>query len=254
PAVAHVLEALTDEMTARYRRRGGHTPLTVVIDEVPSITLHCKRGWETHYPQLVFEGRKVALRTFILTQSAQVKPLGLEGKGDLRESLLFVYLGAFAVEHCPASAAQRFPAAIEWWGQVRAIDTTPLPAYARLPVPEQARWEPPMSADTPVPLAADNDDGDTPSGWFDALCGPGSTAGTDAETGDVGTGSAPGSGPGSVNPADPDGISEEAALVWMMRRGASINHLLSVIGGNKQAAREYLRQLATKHNLPEKYR
>jgi hypothetical protein len=31
-------------MTARYQTHGPHPPLTVLIDEVPSITLHGKRA------------------------------------------------------------------------------------------------------------------------------------------------------------------------------------------------------------------
>lgn len=138
-AIGQALARLTDEMTRRYQQRGPHTPLHVVIDEVPSITLHIKREWETHYPQLVFEGAKAGIKTWILTQSAQVRPLGLEGKGDLRDSLLFLYLGPFAIERCPACATQPYPAAIEYRGKIQPIDTSPLPVYARLPVDEQAR-------------------------------------------------------------------------------------------------------------------
>jgi hypothetical protein len=122
------------------------------MDEVPSITLHCKRDWETHYPQLVFEGAKANIKTWVLTQSAQVRPLGLEGKGDLRDSLLFLYLGEQALERCPACATQAYPAAIEYRGTIQPIDTSPLPVYARLPVAEQARWlwQPPAPPRSPI--------------------------------------------------------------------------------------------------------
>ena len=189
PAIGQTLAALTAEMNRRYRRSGPHPPLAIVIDEVPSITLHLKREWETHYPQLVFEGAKVRLKTWVLTQSAQVKPLGLEGKGDLRDSLLFLYLGPFAVEQCPACAGQTYPAAIEHHGQVHAIDTAPLPVYAQLPVLEEARWH--------VPTAApDMPDRDTaPAEDADAHEPPATTAPTDtppADTAaDAGVGIAP---------------------------------------------------------------
>jgi hypothetical protein len=153
-AIGQALAALTDEMTRRYRQRGPHTSLHVVMDEVPSITLHCKRDWETHYPQLVFEGAKANIKTWVLTQSAQVRPLGLEGKGDLRDSLLFLYLGPFALERCPACATQPYPAAIEHRGEVRPIDTSPLPVYARLPVDEQARWAVQPGRGDPEPVQA----------------------------------------------------------------------------------------------------
>jgi hypothetical protein len=151
-AIGQALAALTDEMTRRYQQRGPHPPLNVVIDEVPSITLHIKREWETHYPQLVFEGAKAGIKSWVLTQSAQVRPLGLEGKGDLRSSLTWLYLGEQAIERCPASASQPYPAAIEHRGEVRPIDTSPLPVYARLPVAEQAQWvwQTPESPRSPI--------------------------------------------------------------------------------------------------------
>ncbi len=148
-AIGQALSRLTDEMTRRYQQRGPHTPLTVVIDEVPSITLHLKRDWETHYPQLVFEGAKAGIKTWILAQSGQVRPLGLEGKGDLRSSLTWLYLGAQAIERCPACATQAYPAAIEHRGEVRPIDTSPLPVYARLSVDEQAQWAVPSAGNNP---------------------------------------------------------------------------------------------------------
>jgi len=161
PAIGQALAGLTDEMNRRYRRPGPHPPLAVIIDEVPSITLHRKREWETHYPQLVFEGAKVRLKTWILTQSAQVKPLGLEGKGDLRDSLLFLYLGPFAIEQCPACAHQPYPAAIEHRGRIQPIDTTPLPIYAQLPVAPTAAWPIPTAApDMPDPDSAPAEDAD----------------------------------------------------------------------------------------------
>lgn len=157
-AIEQALADLTDEMNRRYRRPRPHPPLVAVIDEVPSITLHRRRAWETHYPQLVFEGAKVQITTWVLTQSAQVKPLGLEGKGDLRDSLLFLYLGPFAVEQCPACAGQPYPAAIEHHGQVHAIDTTPLAVYAQLPVPEEAQWHAPTAAPHEPPATAPAED------------------------------------------------------------------------------------------------
>jgi hypothetical protein len=102
----------------------------------------------------VFEGAKAGIKTWVLTQSAQVRPLGLEGKGDLRDSLLFLYLGPFALERCPACATQTYPAAIEYRGEVRPIDTSPLPVYARLPVDEQARWAVQPARGDPEPVQA----------------------------------------------------------------------------------------------------
>jgi hypothetical protein len=127
-AIGQTLARLTDEMTRRYQQRGPHPPLNVVIDEVPSITLHIKREWETHYPQLVFEGAKAGIKTWVLTQSAQVRPLGLEGKGDLRSSLTWLYLGEQAIERCPACAAQPYPAAADH--RLRPAPGLPLPLTA----------------------------------------------------------------------------------------------------------------------------
>ena len=240
PAIAQALAHLTDEMTRRYRRPGPHPPLAVIIDEVPSITLHRKREWETHYPQLVFEGAKVRLKTWILTQSAQVKPLGLEGKGDLRDSLLFLYLGPFAIEQCPASASQPYPAAIEHRGRIQPIDTTPLPVYAQLPVPEEARWHAPLEH-------ADSTDAATDWSYV-----PGETSFTGARMLIGATGSETGFETGFDDLPHDHAISEEAILIEMMRRGLSQNTLCQFIGGNKITAIEQVKDLARRHKF-EKY-
>lgn len=233
-AIVQALAALTGEMTRRYQQRGAHTPLTVVIDEVPSITLHIKREWETHYPQLVFEGAKVGIKTWILTQSAQVRPLGLEGKGDLRDSLLFLYLGQFAIEQCPASAAQPYPAAIEYRGEVRTIDTSPLPTFARLPVGEQARWASPA-----VSGNGEDNDAAFETGLPDERASSRETGGTGSETGSAGL-------------PQFDGLSDEAVLVTMMQRGLSQNVLCQFIGGNKVTAIEQIKAVARRYGF-EKY-
>jgi ABC-type oligopeptide transport system ATPase subunit len=139
-AIVATLEHLTDEMDRRYKSKVQVRPLLVVIDEVPSVTLYAKKAWEEHYPPLVFEGRKVGIHTWVMTQSAQVRPLGLEGKGDLRKSLTWVYLGEFAVEKCPQAADLEFPAAIEFRGRINPIDTSALPTYARLNVQAERQY------------------------------------------------------------------------------------------------------------------
>jgi hypothetical protein len=151
-AIAHALDLLADELDQRYQQPAALRRLSIIIDEVPSITLHQKQPWERTYPQLVFEGAKADMRTWILAQSAQVEPLGLKGKGDLRTSLTWLYLGEQAIAQCAACAAQPYPAALEQRGVVLPIDTTPLAVYARLPVDEHAQWMVPPAAHGSAPV------------------------------------------------------------------------------------------------------
>ncbi|NJL06601.1 MAG: hypothetical protein HC911_17205, partial [Chloroflexaceae bacterium] len=149
-AVEACLCAFVHELKHRYRTltpTNRPQPLTIAIDEVPAIVLHRKAAWRSVYPSLVFEGRKVGIRTIVIAQSEQVTPLGLDGLGDVRASLCWVYLGAFAAKRMPAAASLPHPAVIEWIGDPQLIDVSPLPAYAKLPIAPAALWLPSDQAD-----------------------------------------------------------------------------------------------------------
>jgi len=92
-------DSLTTEMDKRYQDRGqGRTdwqPLTIAIDEFPSIVANT----ETVKDSLILlgqEARKVGMRIILLSQGAEVKILGLEGKGSQRDNFCQILLGKAA--------------------------------------------------------------------------------------------------------------------------------------------------------------
>lgn len=86
---------LSDEMDSRYKRRAAgdsnFQPLTVIIDEFMSINAECGSAGKI-ISAMIRESRKVGFRLFVGSHSELVKPLGLEGAGDVREGLLIVRL------------------------------------------------------------------------------------------------------------------------------------------------------------------
>lgn len=90
------LVELLGELNDRYKRRAAgdidFEPITVIIDEFQSIRQECKNGGRI-LGILIRESRKVGFRLFIGSHSELVKPLGLEGQGDIRDGLLIVRLG-----------------------------------------------------------------------------------------------------------------------------------------------------------------
>ena len=219
-AVEACLGALGHELTSRYRHMLTHArpaPLTVAIDEVPAIVLHRKATWRNVYPALVFEGRKAGIRTIVIAQSEQVAPLGLDGVGDVRASLCWVYLGAFAVKRCAAAAQMPYPAVLEWIGDPQLIDVCALPAYAKLPISPDALWQgeaatTAQTAPAEPPAAGDNREVEPPA-------------------------------------AAPDPLSpkQQERVRQLLQQGISSNAIVELIGGNRTRIWAAVKQL--KHDL-----
>lgn len=93
--ISQFLDWLEVEMDSRYKRRAkGETNfqlLTVIIDEFMSIAAECDNAGKV-ISAMIRESRKVGFRLFVGSHSELVKPLGLEGAGDVREGLLIVRL------------------------------------------------------------------------------------------------------------------------------------------------------------------
>jgi len=181
PAINEAFIALEQEMTKRYQLAADGKPygqsLTIFIDEYPTIAANCK-GAAQGFKALAREGRKVDMRLVVLTQDANVKTLGVEGEGPVRESFSRLLLGSFAVKALPIEAErQTFPAAFDYKGVVTAVSTAALPIYGKLRVNLARVWgdllepaaEQPLSlslspADAPTIERKTTDSGDSDSG------------------------------------------------------------------------------------------
>lgn len=124
-AISEALAELEQEMQQRYEAyaKGINAGrwLNVVIDEYPAIAAYCKNASGV-IQVLAREARKVRIRLIILSQGAEVKTLGIEGQGSLRECFTFCRGRGFVEDHARRLkneaiarwvAAQPFPWMVE---------------------------------------------------------------------------------------------------------------------------------------------
>ncbi|MEP0919415.1 type IV secretory system conjugative DNA transfer family protein [Leptolyngbya sp. DQ-M1] len=74
-------------------------PINVILDEVPTFVAGCKDLGLDVVKDLKFiirAGRTSKVRLILLAQGQEVKTLGIEGEGSLRDNLSYVYLKGFA--------------------------------------------------------------------------------------------------------------------------------------------------------------
>lgn len=93
------LKGLLVLMNKRYRDigkglipEGEHEPVTVIIDEWRAIVFQLGKPAADIIKTLLAESRKTNIDVFVGTHSERVKPLGIEGEGDLKEGFVVVRL------------------------------------------------------------------------------------------------------------------------------------------------------------------
>lgn len=93
--ISKLFDWLESELNSRYKMRMvgnlSWTRYTIIIDEYMSVAAECDNAKST-LSMMVRESRKVGFRLFICSHSELLKPLGLDGQGDVREGLLIVRL------------------------------------------------------------------------------------------------------------------------------------------------------------------
>lgn len=98
------LEKLMVEREAEMQRTGftDFQPINVILDELPVSSSGCKDlDLDLLKPlkALIRAGRTSKIRLIILAQGSEVKALGIEGEGGLRDSLTYVYLKGFVEDY-----------------------------------------------------------------------------------------------------------------------------------------------------------
>lgn len=97
-AISKGIASLVTEMNRRYtlfsQGQEDYPVWVVVVDEVPAIMGNCPTAGDA-LKALAREARKVKIRLLILSQGGEVKALGIEGEGSVRESFTKVYLRGF---------------------------------------------------------------------------------------------------------------------------------------------------------------
>ncbi|MBW4528534.1 MAG: type IV secretory system conjugative DNA transfer family protein [Phormidium tanganyikae FI6-MK23] len=75
------------------------SPVNVILDEVPTFVAGCKDiGFDVvkDLKFIIRAGRTSKVRLILLAQGQEVKTLGIEGEGSLRDNLSYIYLKGFA--------------------------------------------------------------------------------------------------------------------------------------------------------------
>ena len=90
-------------------------PIIIICDEYPAIIASTEAGKvASSWMKLISrEARKVSIRLVVLTQSPEVKAIGLEGEGSVRDNFCFIRLGEFALDHAKSLKDDAIKSAIE---------------------------------------------------------------------------------------------------------------------------------------------
>lgn len=103
-AILEAFQESLDEMQSRLELIDKDWPqLFTVVDELPAIVANVQ-GTTEFLTTFIREARETRLRFVFLVQGQQVRTIGLEGQSDLRDNLLEIRLGKFAVMEAEAIA------------------------------------------------------------------------------------------------------------------------------------------------------
>ena len=117
--IAEIMGVILELMQRRYdaRSKGAKAfePIVIICDEYPAIIASLEAGKvASSWMKLISrEARKVSLRLVVLTQSPEVKAIGLEGEGSVRDNFCFIRLGEFALDHAKSLKDEQIKSAIE---------------------------------------------------------------------------------------------------------------------------------------------
>ncbi len=146
------IETMVRTLDAEFQRRSvpGNKlgkPITVFVDEVPAIVsntdgvMQIGVGW-------IREVRKYGIRIMLLTTGKEVKALGIEGEGSIRDSLQTVLLGGFAKGVPGNEHAGQYAGAIVNGNtysakeDAHAIDTSGVPRLPVRQLDDSVVWQP----------------------------------------------------------------------------------------------------------------
>ncbi len=146
------IETMVRTLDAEFQRRSvpGNKlgkPITVFVDEVPASVsntdgvMQIGVGW-------IREVRKYGIRIMLLTTGKEVKALGIEGEGSIRDSLQTVLLGGFAKGVPGNEHAGQYAGAIVNGNtysakeDAHAIDTSGVPHLPVRQLDDSVLWQP----------------------------------------------------------------------------------------------------------------
>jgi hypothetical protein len=140
-AIGEAVSQLVAFMDTRYQARSQgqkqFEPLLVLIDEFPAAAANLGKAFTDNIMLLVREARKVSIRLIILSQGSEVKTLGIEGQGSIRECFAIVAIGKFATDRAKALKDEQIKHFIESAQYPAMLDDLPceLPKIDRVSLP-----------------------------------------------------------------------------------------------------------------------
>ena len=128
-AIKDELANLVNLMDARYKQRdkgvSQFATLCVILDEFPAVASELGKDATNAVKLIVREARKVNIKLILLAQGSEVKTLGIEGEGSLRESFAVVSLGKFATDRAKSIKDKNLVEAIAQQKRPAMIDDLP---------------------------------------------------------------------------------------------------------------------------------
>ena len=140
-AIGEEVDRLVRLMDARYEQRSNGTKsfetLLIILDEFTACVANLGKPFTEGIMLLVRESRKVSIRLIILSQGSEVKALGIEGQGSIRECFAMVSLGKFALERAKSLKDEQIKAFIDSAQFPAMLDDIPcqLPNIDRVNLP-----------------------------------------------------------------------------------------------------------------------
>ena len=141
PAIGDEVDRLVELMNNRYEARGNgqkqFDPLIVVLDEFPACVANLGKSFTENIMLLVRESRKVSIKLIVLSQGSEVKSLGIEGQGSIRECFAMIAIGKFALEKAKSLKDEKVKAFIDSAQYPAMLDDLPcqLPQINKVALP-----------------------------------------------------------------------------------------------------------------------
>lgn len=141
PAIGDEVDRLVKLMDKRYAARGKgqkqFEPLIVVLDEFPACVANLPKSFTENIMLLVREARKIGIKLIVLSQGSEVKSLGIEGQGSIRECFAMIAIGKFATEKAKSLKDEQIKTFIDSAQYPAMLDDLPcqLPQIDRVNLP-----------------------------------------------------------------------------------------------------------------------
>jgi len=213
-ACQEIIVVLKSRQKAMNRGATGFEPLTVLIDELPTVVDECPSAIEM-FKKIGQIGAELRVRLIALSQSDRVKTLGLSGEGDSRDNFLYLAFGNKAHSLAPVIRGD-YPCIAKLDSGLAHFDTRDVPRLAAHGIALTRVWSP-VETTEPVPENAEN-----------------------------GAEPVPELVPENAVPADTsarNGSSDDHWIMTLIEAGHSRNDVAKIIGGNRRAALDRIKRV-----------